>query len=178
MTIPDSTVGVLVVVALVAIVALAAAVGVLVLRLRALRRAYASALGSGRDEDVFEALARYRSELGEMRRDVATVNDEVQHVRDLVRGGLSRVGVVRYDAFDDMGGALSFSTALLDERGDGVVISTINARTEARTYAKPIARGSSEHNLSPEEDAAIDAAMTGEKRSTVPSTRRRGRSSL
>ena len=71
---------------------------------------------------------------------------------------LRHVAVVRYDAFGDMGGRLSFSAALYDDNGDGLVISSINGRSETRTYAKPLVGRRSEHTLSPEEQEAIDAA--------------------
>lgn len=69
------------------------------------------------------------------------------------------LGVVRYDAFDDMGGKMSFSAALLDDHGNGLVITSINARAESRAYAKPIKGGTSEHNLSAEEQRAIANAL-------------------
>jgi hypothetical protein len=73
---------------------------------------------------------------------------------------LRHVAVVRYDAFGDMGGHLSFSAALLDDQGDGLVISSINGRSETRTYAKALVGLKSEHTLSPEEQDAIEAART------------------
>jgi Protein of unknown function (DUF4446) len=69
------------------------------------------------------------------------------------------VGLTRYDAFPDAGGHLSYSAAFLDEAGDGVVLSTINGRSETRSYAKPVRGGSSDHHLSDEERAAITLAM-------------------
>lgn len=74
---------------------------------------------------------------------------------------LRHVGVVRYDAFGDMGGALSFSAAIFDDHGDGLVISSINGRSETRTYAKPLIDLRSDHTLSPEEQQAIDQARPG-----------------
>ncbi len=71
---------------------------------------------------------------------------------------LRHVAVVRYDAFADMGGRLSFSAALLDDQGDGLVLSSINGRSETRTYAKALVGLQSEHTLSPEEHEAITAA--------------------
>ena len=68
-------------------------------------------------------------------------------------------GVVRYDAFGDMGGRLSFSAALLDDSGDGLVLTSINGRSETRTYAKALAGLQSEHTLSPEEQQAIRDAQ-------------------
>ena len=82
-----------------------------------------------------------------------------QQLRGLVGRTLSRIGTVRYDAFDDMGGRLSFSIALLDEHGDGTVITAMNGRVQTRTYAKPVTGGTSPHNLSEEEVQAIEQAM-------------------
>ena len=80
-------------------------------------------------------------------------------LEDLAETSIRNVGVVRFDAFEDMGGRLSFSAALLDARGDGVVITSINGRQESRSYAKPVARGESVHNLSDEEQQAIREAL-------------------
>ncbi|GAA4117203.1 hypothetical protein GCM10022415_14840 [Knoellia locipacati] len=74
---------------------------------------------------------------------------------------LRHVAVVRYDAFGDMGGRLSFSAAIVDDRGDGVVLSSIHARGESRTYAKGITGGGSDATLTPEEQQALSAARTG-----------------
>lgn len=71
---------------------------------------------------------------------------------------LRHVGLVRYDAFADMGGRMSFSAAIYDDGGNGLVLSSINGRSETRTYAKPLTDLRSEHALSPEEMQAIEAA--------------------
>ena len=80
-------------------------------------------------------------------------------LEDLTQTSIRNVGVVRFDAFEDMGGRLSFAAALLDGRGDGVVITSINGRQESRSYAKPVAKGASVHNLSDEEQQAIQEAL-------------------
>ncbi len=82
---------------------------------------------------------------------------------DLAETSIRNVGVVRFDAFEDMGGRLSFSAALLDGQGDGVVITSINGRQESRSYAKPVARGASVHNLSDEEQQAIREALAARR---------------
>ena len=76
---------------------------------------------------------------------------------------LRHVAVVRYDAFGDMGGRLSFSAAVVDDRGDGLVISSIHARGESRTYAKGVVGGTSDATLTPEEQQALAAARTGKE---------------
>ena len=77
---------------------------------------------------------------------------------------LRHVAVVRYDAFGDMGGRLSFSAAVVDDRGDGLVFSAIHARGESRTYAKGVVGGGSDATLTPEEQQALAAARTGSRK--------------
>ncbi len=86
---------------------------------------------------------------------------ESRRLGALLRGAVQHVAVVRFDAFEDMGGRLSFSAALLDGEGDGVVITSINGRQDTRVYAKPVRGGASPHNLSDEEEIAIRDALAG-----------------
>ncbi|MEP7059903.1 MAG: DUF4446 family protein, partial [Actinomycetota bacterium] len=80
-----------------------------------------------------------------------------------IEGGIRRVGLLRYDAFEDVGGRLSFSCALLDDHGTGVVLTSINGRQETRVYAKPVTAGNSSYNLSAEEQEAIGQALSSPK---------------
>ncbi len=126
---------------LVLLIALAA----LAFSVLALRRGTAGRPGSGADalpEDVFG-----------LRQEVAALRAET-------RDALRHLAVVRYDAFGDMGGHLSWSVALLDDGGHGVVLTSIHGRSEARTYAKSISSWSCEQQLSPEEEEAIQHART------------------
>jgi hypothetical protein len=90
--------------------------------------------------------------------DVASLRSEVLALRTEARQALRHLAVVRYDAFGDMGGHLSWSLALLDDGGDGVVLTSIHGRSEARTYAKNITGWSCEQTLSPEESEAVGLA--------------------
>jgi uncharacterized protein YlxW (UPF0749 family) len=92
--------------------------------------------------------------------DVDGLRGEVQALRVEVTDALRHLAVVRYDAFGDMGGHLSWSLALLDDRGNGVVLTSIHGRSEARTYAKNVASWSCDQALSPEEDEAIKYARS------------------
>ncbi|MFC7490367.1 MULTISPECIES: DUF4446 family protein [unclassified Knoellia] len=89
---------------------------------------------------------------------------DLEALRADIGQALRHVAVVRYDAFGDMGGRLSFSAAIVDDRGDGVVLSSIHARGESRTYAKGITGGGSDTTLTPEEQQALSAARTGRQR--------------
>lgn len=90
--------------------------------------------------------------------DVQGLRQEVAALRREGADALRHLAVVRYDAFDDMGGHLSWSVALLDDRGDGVVLTSIHGRSDARTYAKSIGGWRCEQQLSPEELDAIGRA--------------------
>ncbi|WP_372735385.1 DUF4446 family protein [Nocardioides sp.] len=90
--------------------------------------------------------------------DVVGLRQEVAALRAEAAGALRHLGLVRYDAFTDSGGRLSWSVALLDDQGDGVVLTAIHGRSEARSYAKSIRAWACEQQLSPEEEQAIGAA--------------------
>jgi hypothetical protein len=90
--------------------------------------------------------------------DLESLRDEVQRLRSDAAETLRHLAVVRYDAFGDMGGHLSWSLALLDDGGNGVVLTSIHGRSEARTYAKNVTGWSCDAQLSPEEAEAIGYA--------------------
>jgi hypothetical protein len=159
----DSTlVAALAAVTVVAVVAVVVAI-VALLGQRRVRAAYRAFAGpQGVRDDVLIALQRHIDEVTALRRDVGDTRRYTDELRRLIGMSISRVATVRYDAFDDMGGRMSFSSALLDEHGNGVVVTAINGRTETRTYAKPVGGGESRHNLSTEELEAIRRAMSGQ----------------
>lgn len=75
-----------------------------------------------------------------------------------IRGAVQHVGLVRFNPFEDTGGDQSFSLALLNAVGDGVVITSLFARDRTRVYAKPVTAGASKYHLTDEEDQAISLA--------------------
>jgi hypothetical protein len=83
---------------------------------------------------------------------------EVDALHQDAATALRHVAVVRYDAFGDMGGHLSWSLALLDDSGDGVVLTSIHGRSDSRAYAKNVRGWAATQQLSPEEVEAIDLA--------------------
>jgi hypothetical protein len=121
-------------------------------------------------ESLIEATERHAAQtalLGEQLAELRTHVDDTAAAtlatvqsRDADQSGaLRNVALVRYDAFADMSGRMSFSVALLDDQGDGVAISAIAGRTDTRVYAKGVAGGKGEHELSPEEQQAVASAL-------------------
>ena len=90
--------------------------------------------------------------------DVEGLRAEVHALRMEAAQALRHLAVVRYDAFGDMGGHLSWSMALVDDGGDGVLLTSIHGRSEARTYAKSLTGWSCDQQLSPEEEEAVKFA--------------------
>ncbi len=107
------------------------------------------------------ALSRVRAQLRQLEGQRPVGTGDLAALRADLAQALRHVAVVRYDAFGDMGGRLSFSAAVIDDRGDGLVFSSIHARGESRTYAKGIVGGGSDATLTPEEQQALAAARTG-----------------
>ena len=110
------------------------------------------------------AVLRLRRSVEHLERQRPVGTGDLEALRADLAQALRHVAVVRYDAFGDMGGRLSFSAAIVDDRGDGVVLSSIHARGESRTYAKGITGGGSDTTLTPEEQQALSAARTGRQR--------------
>ncbi|TDW71182.1 DUF4446 family protein [Kribbella pratensis] len=93
---------------------------------------------------------------GTVKSELRKLGKELAVTRAELKDTLQHLAVVRYDAFGETGGKLSWSMAILDNNGDGVVLTSINSRADARTYAKEIKSFTSESKLSPEEEEAID----------------------
>jgi uncharacterized protein YlxW (UPF0749 family) len=102
--------------------------------------------------------SRRRNRSSPLPTNVEGLRGEVAALKAEVSDALRHLAVVRYDAFGDMGGHLSWSLALLDDSGNGVVLTSIHGRSEARTYAKNITGWKSEQQISPEEEEAIAVA--------------------
>ena len=84
---------------------------------------------------------------------------ENQKLDNLLQQALTRVGMVRYRAFEDMGGDLSYAVAMLAAHNNGVVLSSVFGREGSQAYAKPIENGGSSYKLTEEEQQALREAM-------------------
>jgi Protein of unknown function (DUF4446) len=130
------------------VLALLAALAALVVSLQNRRVAAGRARASGASDLPHDALG--------LRHEVAALRAEAE-------SALRHLAVVRYDAFDagsdrSGGGQVSWSLALLDDHGDGAVLTSIHGRNDARNYAKAITAGRCEQQLSPEEEDAVTRA--------------------
>ena len=106
-----------------------------------------------------EILDRQAKRIEQLSSRVDALNALEQELEAMSRLALQKVGVVRFNPFQDSGGDQSFAIALLDQAGTGLVISSLHGRTETRLFAKQIANGRSRHALSDEEQQAIRTAL-------------------
>lgn len=89
----------------------------------------------------------------------SSIRRENQQISNLLQRAITRVGMVRFTAFEGMGSDLSYSVAMLDSDNNGVIFSSIFGREESRSYMKPIIDGQSTYPLSNEEEQALREAM-------------------
>jgi Protein of unknown function (DUF4446) len=142
----------------VAIVALALAL-FCVLRLRRVRADQRAVIGEGSQQDLVDYARGLEAEVSRLATRVEDVRDQAEATARRLDGAITHSAVIRYDAYNEMSGRQSSSIALLDDHRDGVVLSSILHREQARLYAKPVRSGRSELDLSPEEQAAVDTAL-------------------
>ncbi len=129
------------------------------LQLRRLQRLFQRISPSGTRQPLDELLERLLVRQEENRAYLAALEERVNRLHLLQQGCLQRVGFVRFDAFQDTAGQQSFALALLDNQGNGVVITSLFGRHESRCYAKPIVKGGSSFPLSEEERRAVRQAL-------------------
>ena len=131
-------------------------------RLRRATRAYGAlvrgAEGGGSLQQVLDQHIRQVREVSSRLDDMHTMTE---YLEKRTRGSLQHIGLVRFNPFEDTGSDQSFAIALLDDRRDGIVISSLHGRANTRVFAKPVENGTSRHTLSSEEADAIRIAVEG-----------------
>ena len=133
--------------------------GLLWRRVVRIERAQAVVLGSG-SQDLLEFAVALQARIDDLHRAVDEVAAGLSRVDRRVDGALTNTAVVRYDAYEGTGGQQSASVALLDATRTGTVVTAIQGRDYARIYVKDLDRGRSSVALSPEEQEAVERAMS------------------
>jgi hypothetical protein len=135
------------------------AVAVLARRVSALDRRLAGLTRGADGKDLEAILDAHLDKVYAVAREVDEVAARAAVVEAAQRRAFQRIGLVRFNPFEDTGGNQSFALALLDQAGDGFVISSLHARAGTRVYGKAVAKGTSESNLSAEESEALRLAL-------------------
>ena len=126
-----------------------------------MQRRYKKMMGDSDGADLERMLTDNALDMKNVLAAVKTMNGEIGDIKNLLAKAITRVAIVRFDAFEDISSDLSFSVALLDDNKDGIIISSLNGRDSSSTYAKPIEGGiSTKYKLSKEEEQVLREAMS------------------
>ena len=143
----------------VAVIALIVAVAALSRRVAALDRRLTGLTRGGDGQSLESTLQRAVDKVDALTSEVDQLAARSAILEIVQRKAIQRTGLVRYNPFEDTGGNQSFAVALLDAQGDGVVVSSLHARSNTRIYAKAITGGRCEAGVSEEESEALRQAM-------------------
>lgn len=113
----------------------------------------------GKITDFEKVIESYIDEAEKIKSDIKLNSSQINTILERISNLKGKVEVMRYNAFSKEGQDLSYSVAFLDEKKNGVVISSIYNRGESSTYAKPIIQGNSNYKLSHEELLVLEKAM-------------------
>jgi hypothetical protein len=113
-----------------------------------------------------ENLEEILEEFNQLKKEFEKVLKKFEELKEREKFNIQKVGIVRFNPFEEVGGNQSFSIALLDGKDNGVVITSLYLKEGNRVFAKPIKEGKSEFNLSKEEISAINLAKHGSSKTT------------
>ena len=118
---------------------------------------------SGKDgKSLEEVILKRFKEVDELKKEDEAKKVQLDDINESLRYAFSKMGMVKYDAFNEMGGKLSFALALLDNRNNGFLINAMHSREGCYTYVKEIINGESYINLGEEEKKALNKAINSE----------------
>lgn len=117
---------------------------------------FMSKLNTG--EKIDEVLSGYLKMVEEMSEKIKEMDCDIKRLETNLRKCVQKVGIVRYNAYNDTGSDLSFTMALMDAEENGIVLNGLYSRDSSSIFAKPLVKGETKYNLSAEEIQAIDIA--------------------
>jgi len=130
-------------------------------RLRRATRAYGALVQGAEGGSLQHVLDQHIGQVRQVSSRLDDLHTMTEFLEQRTRGSLQHIGLVRFNPFEDTGSDQSFAIALLDDRRDGIVISSLHGRANTRVFAKPVENGTSRHTLSSEEADAIRIAVEG-----------------
>ena len=115
---------------------------------------------AGKDVASFEEVITDRfKDIDKLKISDNTHSKQIAEISEELLSVYKKVGIVKYDAFNEMGGKLSFALAMLDKSNNGYVINAMHSREGCYTYIKEIVKGESYITLGDEEKKALDSAI-------------------
>ena len=130
------------------------------------RSKFGQLLNENSSQNVEELLLEHMKERQEFRNHIEQLDERVISLERKIQRSKRHLGLVRYDAFSDIGGNQSFTLAVYDDNGDGAILSSIVGRADNKVYGKNLINGKSDHNLTDEDQQAILEAVKVVTKST------------
>lgn len=150
--------GVLMILLLVLEIVLLLAILSMSMRVRRLNARYTSFMKGQDGISLEKDLARKMARIEKYAKSLGSLDSSIEGLTNIVRNSTHKYGIVKYDAFDDVGGKLSFTLALLDDSDTGFVLNSVHSKENSFLYIKEIVKGESYIMLSAEEVEALRIA--------------------
>ena len=132
---------------------------ILLIQVKKLNTRYSKFMKGKNGEELEQVIYERFGELDIMQKIATQHALEIKNLKRQFRSSFSKVGMVKYDAFNQMGGQLSFCLALLDENNNGFIINSVHSTEGCYSYTKEIKMGESSIPLGKEEEEALAMAM-------------------
>ncbi len=132
-------------------------------KLNIISRKYGMIMSGKKGADLERVIFTRFKEMDRVKQNARRITKDVKRINKRLENAMCKYAVVKYDAFDEMAGKLSFVIALLNEKNTGFVLNSMHSREGCHTYAKEIINGESYIPLSDEEKQALQEARTVEE---------------
>lgn len=131
---------------------------VCLIKISKLKKKYLAFMKGANGKDLESSILSRFSEMDKMKTDIEYMSGKLNIASDMLLTAFQKMSIVKYDAFKEMGGKLSFSMALLDDKNSGCILTSVHTREGCYTYVKEIIKGESFVVLSEEERRALEEA--------------------
>lgn len=128
-------------------------------RFKKLEKKYNNFINKFANKDIESTLKDYFNIVNQVNEENKIILAEIKNIDKRIDGCIQKIGIVKYNAFDDVGNNLSFAISLLDNNNNGIILNGIYGRNSSNMYAKSVYNGKSEYPLSDEEEDALKKAI-------------------
>ncbi len=129
------------------------------LKIKRLMNRYESFMNGKDAENLGDAIEENFKQMNEIQKDYEATKQDIDETLQRMKSTFHKIGIVKYDAFKEMGGNLSFTLCLLDDMNTGFILNTMHGRDSSYTYVKEIIKGEAYATLGEEEKEALEKAI-------------------
>lgn len=144
--------------AVIMVILLAVFLIISLVKIRKLNKKYCAFMKGATGRDLEASILTRFNDIDKMKSDIEFIFGKLNIACDVLLTTYQKMSIVKYDAFKEMGGKLSFSMAMLDDKNNGYILTSVHTREGCYTYIKEIIKGESFVVLSEEERRALDEA--------------------